>query len=230
MNSTQKAIFLWLFLILASLVIMGLSFRCDSVVRENIVSSQGKGWKKAPLAKAMNAASKYGDWPELMCLGAIGLVIAWRLRSREWIKIIIAAMIASTLAGALANTSRLTTGRPRPREAVELGARWYGPYHEGKILIGNPRYNSFPSGHTATAMAFVAVFLFTRPRLGILLLIPASLIAAARMYLGAHHFSDVITSTILSFFVAWFVWEFIRKKGDSLLERFCPLTRFKENT
>ncbi|MEO6054636.1 MAG: phosphatase PAP2 family protein [Chthoniobacterales bacterium] len=227
MNNNPKAILLWLLLILAAFAIAGFSFHYDSPVRNRILSSQGKGWKKSPLTAVMNATSKYGDWPELMVAGAIGLAIAWRLRSREWIKIIVAAMIASTLAGALANASRLTTGRPRPRDTAELGSTWYGPYYNGKILIGDPRYNSFPSGHTATAMGFVAVFLFARPLIGILLLIPASLIAAARMYLGAHHFSDVIISTLLSFFVAWFIWQLVRRKADPLFAKFFPLTVFR---
>ncbi|MEO6847545.1 MAG: phosphatase PAP2 family protein [Chthoniobacterales bacterium] len=209
-----KTILLWFLLLFFAGIAIGLSFHFDTPVRESMAQLQGKGKvaKKAPLSRFMNFASKYGDWPELMAVGAVGFLITWKLKKREWMKIIAAAMIASTLAGIIANTSRLTTGRPRPRETATLGTQWYGPYHDGKLLIGNPSYNSFPSGHTATAIAFAAVFLFARPLFGIFLMIPALLIASSRMFLGAHHLSDVITSTVLALFIAWFVWQFIQKR------------------
>ncbi len=77
-------------------------------------------------------------------------------------------MVASTVAGVLANTMRLTTGRTRPRESPKMAQGWYGPFHEGQLTIGNSKYNSFPSGHTATAVGFAGVILIARPvvRLG----------------------------------------------------------------
>ncbi len=195
------------------------AFRSDGWVRDSIVAAQGKGWKKSGEARTIGAISKYGDWPQLMILGTLGSLLAWRLRRREWTRILVAAMVASTLAGILANTSRLTTGRVRPRDEKKQGVGFFGPFHEGKILVGNSKYNAFPSGHTATAVGFAGVIFIARPLIGIVPMLLALLIAWSRMALGAHHLSDVVVSTILALGVAWFVWKFARSHGDRIASR-----------
>jgi membrane-associated phospholipid phosphatase len=112
----------------------------------------------------------------------------------------------------LATSCRSLTGRTRPDidpKAVTPG--WYGPYHNGKILIGVPSHNSFPSGHTATAVGLAAAILYSRPRWGIPCMFIALSIAASRLYLGKHHLSDVAVSLILGLTVAWGVWKVSRK-------------------
>jgi len=194
------------------------SFYLDASVREAFVAMQGKGWKKTG-GYAFNAAvSKYGDWPQLALLGAIGYLVAWKLRSRDWMKILAAAVIASTMAGIIANASRGTTGRTRPGEGKEIEQGWYGLRRDGKWLVGNPRYNSFPSGHTATAVGFAGVLLFARPGIGAVAVLVAFGIAWSRMYLGRHNFSDVVVSTILALFVAWIIWRAIRDHGERWID------------
>ena len=123
-------------------------------------------------------------------------------------------MIASTLAGMAVNLSRLTTGRTRPRAATEQG--WYGPHHDGKWLIGQADFNSFPSGHTATAVGFAGVILFAAPAWGVPAMIVALDVAVSRILLGAHHPSDVMTATVVALAVAWAVWEFLgRRQGGT---------------
>jgi len=191
-----------------------LSFRYDAAVRDAIEASQGKKFKKTVQHQVLSGISRYGDWPQLMVLGGIGIGFAtWRKR-RDWIRVIAAAMIASTLAGVVANSSRLTTGRPRPRDEAKVGAGWYGPWKDGKILIGNPSYNAFPSGHTATAFGFAVVFLLARPVLGVVIVALAGTIAYSRMALGAHHFSDVIVSVVLSSVVAVVCLRMVERHGD----------------
>ncbi len=203
--------------ILIFLVALGVavaSFFFDVPVRAAILEAQGKGWKKTGDYALQAAVSKNGDWPQLMIAGAVGLAIASFARRRDWQRILITAMIASTLAGILANASRLTTGRTRPRESPKIEAGWYGPYHEGKILIGNSKFNAFPSGHTATAVGFAVPFLFAKPGFGILLFGMALLIAWSRMALGAHNLSDVVVSILLATGVGWFVERHLRIHGD----------------
>ncbi len=193
-----------------------ISFQLDQPVRERIVAAQGKGWKKSDSARWYGAVSRFGDWPQLMAVGAIGSLIAWRLRNRDWARILLAAMAASTLAGIVANASRATTGRTRPRESPKIEQGWYGPVHNGEILIGNAKYNSFPSGHTATAAGFAGVILFARPLAGVAAMAVAFLIAWSRMALGAHHVSDVVVSTILALVIAWFAWRVALERGDDI--------------
>ena len=70
---------------------------------------------------------------------------------------------------------------------------------------------SFPSGHVAGSTLFygiLAAFLIANARSGarratiaILALLLVALVAASRMYLGAHYFSDVVAAFVES--VAW---------------------------
>lgn len=206
-------------LALLSVAAIAASFYLDSTVRDGIVAMQGKGWKNTSVYALNAAASKYGDWPQLALLGVVGFLVAWRMRNCDWMKIIAAALIASTLAGILVNVSRGTTGRTRPGESKEIVQGWYGLRHEGRWLIGDPRYNAFPSGHTATAVGFAGVLLFSKPGIGVAAMLLAFGIAWSRMYLGRHNFSDVTVSTILALVVAWYSWRMVRDHGEQWVHR-----------
>lgn len=184
------------------------SFLLDEPVRRLVLDANGGHWCRSTPAALF---SRYGDWPELMLLGGLGYFIARRLRSVRWQRILLSAMIASTLSGMAVNASRLTTGRTRPRAAAEQG--WYGPRHDGRWLIGEADFNSFPSGHTATAMGFAGVLLFAAPAWGVPALVAALAIVLSRILLGAHHPSDVVAASAISFAVAWLVWEFLGRRG-----------------
>ena len=204
--------------LLAGALVWG-AFRPDAPVREQIVSSQGKSWKKSPEAKFHAGVRKWGDWPPLMAACLVAFLAARQVRSRRWMRIIAAAMVASTLAGIVANASRLTTGRTRPKESPKIAHGFYGPWHEGRLLIGQPAYNSFPSGHTATAFGLASVVLFACPPAGVPALAGAVLVAWSSIVMGSHHPSDVTVSILLAFAVGWFVWRWMRGPGGSWVER-----------
>lgn len=214
----------WILAAVCGFMIWG-AFRIDAPVREAIVESQGKKWKKSADYQFQSAVRKYGDWPPLMGACVLALLVARLMKSRRWMRIVAAAMIASTAAGIVANASRLTTGRTRPKESPKIEQGFYGLRHKGEWLIGQPAYNSFPSGHTATAFGLAAVVLFASPAVGVLALAGAGLVAWSSIAMGAHHPSDVTVSVILSFFIAWYVWRWTRGRGGDWLDK---LLRFPE--
>lgn len=187
-----------------------LVFQFDLPIRQQLVEAQGAKWQKTTEAKIYGKIRVWGDWPPIMVAAAIGFLIAKARGKQRWSRIILAAMVASTLAGMIANASRLTTGRPRPREIPKIEHGFYGPYHNGRILVGVPAYNSFPSGHTATAFGFAAAIVFTSPAWGVLALVGASAVAWSSIAIGAHHPSDVAVSITLAFLVAWFVCRWMK--------------------
>jgi len=216
----RRWLVLGLLLILSAAAIWG-AFRLDRPVREAVVEAQGKDWKnKNPDEYQFHGTiRKWGDWPWLMAAGGVCFLVSWKLRKREWMRILAAAMIASTISGIIANASRLTTGRTRPRESPKIEQGFYGPWHNGKLTVGNSRYNSFPSGHTATAFGFAGPILYARPWLGLGALIVAGIIAWSSIMIGAHHPSDVVVAVLLSLAVAWYVWRWMDKNGDALGRR-----------
>jgi membrane-associated phospholipid phosphatase len=206
-------------LAIACLLAVWGAFRLDAPVREAVLASQGKSWKKSADFRFQSAVRRFGDWPPLMgaCLAA--LIVARLRNNRRWMRVIAAAMIASTLAGIVANASRLTTGRTRPKESPKIEQGFYGLWHEGKLLVGQPAFNSFPSGHTATAFGLAAVILYASPAAGILAMAAAGLVAWSSIVMGAHHPSDVTVSVIISLIVAWFVWRWMRGPGGDWSEK-----------
>jgi membrane-associated phospholipid phosphatase len=213
-KTSMRRVSFWLSVLLAACVVWA-SFELDEPVRKAVVQTQVKGWKKSDDYRFKTGVRRFGDWPGLMLAASAGIAIAWKLKRREWIRILVAAMIASTVAGAIANTSRVTTGRTRPRETPKIQQGFYGPWKDGRLTIGDPAFNSFPSGHTATAFGFAGVILFARFWLGIGAIALASLIAWSSIMVGAHHPSDVIVAICLALFIAWFTLKWTEENGEA---------------
>ena len=204
-------------LALASLVLILASFRLDKPVREAVLVAQDTAWRESAERKFYGAVRRYGDWPPLMLAAGIGLGIARLSKSRRWSRILVIAMIASSVAGLTVNSSRLTTGRTRPETKAEQG--FYGLWKDGKLLVGNPAYNAFPSGHTATAFGFAFAILFASRWWGLLAMGGAVLVGWASIMLGRHHPSDVTASICVAAFVAWGVWLWMNRRGNLVVDR-----------
>jgi undecaprenyl-diphosphatase len=174
----------------AALLLLG-SFYADAGVYAWMTQHQFPG-----LRGFMQAVSKCGDWPEHVVLG-LGLVgIAYWRGNKHWQRIFAAMIIACALAGVAARVVKISTGRARP--SVQTQAEWNGPRL-------NPRYNSFPSGHTAASTAFFATLAFASWRIGAGFLVIPILIAFSRMYVAAHHLSDVVCAAMIGAMAAYVI-------------------------
>ena len=162
------------------------------------------GWVRThPDARASataGALSHYGDWPFLMAYGVVGGVVCKMLNRRRWMRIVCLMMLSSSVAGIAVNVVRLTAGRARPNAEVEPG--WYGPRYQGRWTGGSNKFHAFPSGHTAAAVGFAMPLLILTPEAGAPVLLMALLVAGSRVYLRAHHLSDVTVAAIMAAIVA----------------------------
>lgn len=107
--------------------------------------------------------------------------------------------------GLLVNIFKQPIGRGRPPTFDEFGALTLQPLHFAWA------YQSFPSGHSATGGALIALgfLIFTRWRIGLLLF--GLLIGASRVVVGAHYPSDVTAGLLLGFgFTMWLAAVFAR--------------------
>jgi undecaprenyl-diphosphatase len=116
-------------------------------------------------------------------------------------RIFAAMILACALAGAVARVIKISTGRARP--SVQTEAEWNGPRL-------SPRYNAFPSGHTAASTAFFATLAFASWRIGLGFLVVPLLIAFSRMYVAAHYLSDVICASLIGLLAAYFIARWLR--------------------
>ena len=195
----------WYLLFAGAAILIPASLYLDGGMQAWIAQHQDSGARNC-----MQAVSRYGDWPEHVALGLILLgVSSWR-RSKRWTRIFAAMLIACALAGVSARVVKIATGRSRPNVQTEAG--WNGPRLSA-------RYNAFPSGHTAASTAFFATLAFASWRIGLGFLAIPLLIAFSRMYVAAHHLSDVTAAALIGLGVAYFVVRWMIGKDGALRAR-----------
>ena len=106
-SATRRGIIGFSLLLIALVAIAG-SFLLDVPVQRTVLAAYQGHWNHEA---SVAASSKYGDWPELMAAGILGFFVARRLRSVRWQRILLSAMIASTLA--IGYTVRARSGESR---------------------------------------------------------------------------------------------------------------------
>ena len=111
--------------------------------------------------------------------------------STAWLRIAVASLLCAVCSGAVANVTRMTTGRPRPFLGREDGL--YG-------LRLDADMQSLPSAHAATAFGGALPVLWLRPTTGLPLAAFATGVAAARLELRRHHLTDVLVSLVIAGF------------------------------
>lgn len=101
---------------------------------------------------------------------------------------------ASIVAAFLSGIGKYIVGRSRPYE--KKGAHYFSPFRGLD--------ESFPSGHSSTAFAFITpwVYYYPGPLTYILLAIPAST-ALARMIFDRHWATDVLTGSLIGILVGY---------------------------
>ena len=181
----------WLLAFLGAAVLLIVSFYLDAGSRQWMMRHQDDG-----VRNFMQFVSRYGDWPEHIALGLMLVGIAYWRGSKRWMRIFAAMILACALAGISARVVKIATGRSRPNVQTEAG--WNGP----RI---SPRYNAFPSGHTAASTAFFATLAFASWRIGLGFLAVPLLIAFSRMYVAAHYLSDVVAAALIGMMAAYVV-------------------------
>jgi undecaprenyl-diphosphatase len=66
-----------------------------------------------------------------------------------------------------------------------------------RLLINHSADNSFPSDHTTLAFGAAGAMLYWRRTLGFLLLVLATLVGVARIYVGVHWPSDILGAAVI---------------------------------
>ena len=179
----------------------------DQPVLEAVRSGAGQSW-----VETARFFSRYGDFPFLLAGGVVALAISLRLRAVNWSRIFTAMILGGILAGLASNTTKLVTGRVRPRvEHTEHG--WYGPKHEDRWVSLRHDFQSFPSSHAACSFGFFFPLFLSRRVIGGAGMLAAAAIAWSRVQLNAHHISDIAIGALLGMVAGWLVWRWIVARG-----------------
>jgi membrane-associated phospholipid phosphatase len=149
---------------------------------------------RADLKTLSGEIGRWGDFAGYNLLLVLGVWMGGRIcRSRYFQRLAVASMMCAVLAGLAANILRFSLGRPRPGAIVKLGVPdgLYGPQIKWS-------FNSFPSGHTATAFGSAIPLAVAMPVIGVPALAGAATVSWARMYGNQHHPSDVVVAIWLA--------------------------------
>ena len=111
------------------------------------------------------------------------------------------------LPGLFANIVKRLIGRARPTQLDQDGVLFFSPLaHSGK-------YESFPSGHTTTGIAFGLVMSFLIPRGTPVFVAFGLLIGLSRIMVGQHYPTDVLGGLVVGSTGAYLVRAFFARRG-----------------
>jgi undecaprenyl-diphosphatase len=126
------------------------------------------------------------------------VVAVWRRRALPFVLTAIAVLAADGIAGLV----KSAVGEDRPSEP---GA-----------LVTIPHSHSFPSGHTATAVAGAIVLSSFAPRAAPLLGVLAAAVAYSRLYVGVHFPLDVVGGAAIGAVTALLLLAAVRRRSARL--------------
>lgn len=109
--------------------------------------------------------------------------------------------------GLLTNIAKRLVGRGRPVEFENAGAFSFKP------VINDWTYQSFPSGHSATAMALAFVIGFLWPRALMPFVVIAIVVGISRVPVGAHYPTDVFAGLVVGMLGTYLVRNIFASRG-----------------
>ncbi|MFK8906531.1 phosphatase PAP2 family protein [Streptomyces sp. YS-3] len=143
------------------------------------------------IGMVLSAVEETAESTKLWCGAAVAMASLGGWRGR---RAAVAGLTALTLAQLVSNgLCKQVAGRPRPPKD------WF-PHDE---VDDRPDSSSFPSGHTAAAVAFTAAVTHRWPAVGAACAVPAALVAVERVQSGAHYPSDVAAGAAVGLTSAW---------------------------
>jgi undecaprenyl-diphosphatase len=157
----------------------------------------------APAARsAFRAITNIGrsNWMLIPAGSAVALALVLRRTHQGFRNAAGYGLIASTIgfvfvsvagAGFIANLAKAIIGRARPKLFDATGPLDF------QLFAFTPDHASFPSGHATNIFALATVLAMLWPRGRVLLYTVATWIAASRVLIGQHYFTDAVAGAML---------------------------------
>jgi membrane-associated phospholipid phosphatase len=150
------------------------------------------GWRSPTVRHALSAVEETAESTKLWCGAAAAMAAVGGRRGR---RAAVAGLAAMTVAQLASKAGKPLADRRRPP------TEWV-PHGE---VEDRPDSSSFPSGHTAAAVAFTAAVAPRWPAAGAACAIPTVLVAVERIQSGAHYPSDVAAGAVIGLASSWLV-------------------------
>ena len=143
----------------------------------------------------------------LALLATVPLRGPGRLAAREIATLSGFIFLGVGVPGLLANLMKRLIGRGRP---IEFEAS--GPFAFQNV-VNDWNFQSFPSGHTTTAIALAFVVGFLWPRLFAVFLVIGIIVGASRVPVGMHYPTDVFGGLLVGMLGAYLVRNLFARRG-----------------
>ncbi|MFF9851494.1 phosphatase PAP2 family protein [Streptomyces litmocidini] len=142
-------------------------------------------WDSPVARRLLPAVEETAEHTKLWWVAAAGMAVRGGRRGR---RAAASGVLAMAVAELLSNgvVKQLIERRRPPAEWIPHGD-----------VTDRPGSSSFPSGHTAAAVAFTVAVVPTWPWAGAACAAPAVLVAVARVHSGAHYPSDVAVGAVI---------------------------------
>ncbi|MEU9921560.1 phosphatase PAP2 family protein [Streptomyces griseoluteus] len=150
------------------------------------------------VGKVLSAVEEAAESSKLWCGAATAMACLGGWRGRRAAFSGLAALVVAQLVSN--GVCKQVADRPRPPK------EWF-PHDE---VDDRPDSSSFPSGHTAAAVAFTAAVAPVWPAVGAACSLPAGLVALERVQSGAHYPSDVAAGAVIGLASAWLTRSVLR--------------------
>lgn len=158
------------------------------------VSTKAAELRHHPLTRAAGAVSELADQPPMFTIGA-ALLVAGLVARRPRLAEAGGRILASVgLATAVKSVVKATVVRTRPFMLVEQGR-----YETGLLGPNEGPFNSFPSGHTANAVAAARAVARAYPGLHGIGHAMAAGMGVIQVPRGAHHPLDVVAGALVGY-------------------------------
>lgn len=147
-----------------------------------------------PVARAAGWVGNVGDQPPMLALGALTLVVGIAKDDARAIRAGTGMIAAHLLATGAKTVVKRSIDRTRPKELLESGS-----YHCGPGTAPDPALQSFPSGHTAGAVAVARAFGREFAEHKGAAMAAAATIGALQIPRRAHFPGDVIAGALIGY-------------------------------
>ncbi|MFD9467442.1 phosphatase PAP2 family protein [Streptomyces sp. NPDC060027] len=143
------------------------------------------------VGRLLSAVEEAAESSKLWCGAAVVMTAFGGRRGRTSAA---SGLAALALAQLVSNgVGKQLVDRPRPPK----------DWIEHDEVEDRPDSSSFPSGHTAAAVAFTAAVAPTWPLVGTICAVPTALLAIERVQSGAHYPTDVAVGALIGLGSAW---------------------------
>ncbi|NTU67542.1 MAG: phosphatase PAP2 family protein [Chlorobiaceae bacterium] len=138
---------------------------------------------------------------EWYLVGGLAMFLGFRKRNRRASLAGLFIFMSVAVSGLAADLLKLLLGRARPMLLFDPGTFGFGGFRFGY------EWNSFPSGHSATALSVAVALSLLQPRYRLPFLAAGVLIAASRVVLCHHYLSDVLAGSMLGAATAMLLYQ-----------------------